>query len=139
VVASLRPARRAVVNADAPLLAGWARELEGAGVDVLRFSLAGPADAYRDADGLLWLAGEPLLHESDLHVLGAHQVANGLAVALACAALGVGGAQLTAGLRGFTGLPGRYAAAGSVGGVRFVEDSIARSEEHTSELQSREK
>ncbi|NLG09172.1 MAG: UDP-N-acetylmuramoyl-L-alanine--D-glutamate ligase [Deinococcales bacterium] len=125
LVANLRPGQRAVVNADDPLLAGWARELEGAGVDVLRFSLAGPADAYRDADGLLWLAGEPLLHESDLHVLGAHQVANGLAVALACAALGVGGAQLTAGLRGFTGLPGRYAAAGSVGGVRFVEDSIA--------------
>ncbi len=56
---------------------------------------------------------------------GEHQIANALAVALACRALGLEPDAIARGLRAFAGLPGRYAPAGSVGGVHFIEDSIA--------------
>ncbi len=113
-----------VTNADDPVLARWADEASH-DVDTQRFSLRGVADAYRDSGGQLWLHGQRLIEQSELQVLGDHQVANGLAVALACAAVGAPHDAIAAGLRAFTGLPGRYAAAGSVGEVRFLEDSIA--------------
>lgn len=125
LIANLGPDSTFVVNADDPVLSRWAAESEAAGVDVKRFSLATPAAAYRTPAGMLVLEGEPLLPSSDLHVLGEHQVANALAVALACAALGAPTTAIAAGLRAFTGLPGRYSVAGHFGGVRFLEDSIA--------------
>ncbi len=125
LIANLGPGHTAVLNADDPLLEAWAAELDAKGVRVLRFSLRGEADAHLAPDGRLHLFGLPLLHESELQVLGRHQVGNALAVALACAAMGAGHASVAAGLKAFTGLPGRYAPAGSVGGVRFLEDSIA--------------
>ena len=115
-----------VTNADDPILERWAEDAARAGARVRRFSLTGPADARFDAErGLLELDGVPLLQRDDLHVLGEHQVANALAVSLTADALGVDPGAIAAGLRGFTGLPGRYAAAGTVGAIRFIEDSIA--------------
>jgi UDP-N-acetylmuramoylalanine--D-glutamate ligase len=66
-----------------------------------------------------------LLAASELRVRGRHQLGNALAVALAAQALGVARPVIAAALRGFAGLPGRYAEVGTLGGVRFVEDSIA--------------
>lgn len=125
LIANLGHGSTFVVNDDDPILTAWADEAATAGVRVRRFSLRHEADAYRDLGGRLVLDALPLLQASELHVIGDHQVANALAVALACEAVGADPSAITVGLRAFTGLPGRYAAAGQVGGVRFVEDSIA--------------
>lgn len=114
-----------VVNDDDAVLRTWAAEAEEHGVRVLRFSLADEADAYLATDGTLWLHGRPLMHRSELKVPGDHQVANALATALATSACGLPAEQVRAGLGAFKGLPGRYAAAGTVGDVAFIEDSIA--------------
>ncbi len=125
LIANLDGASTFVVNGDDPVLSRWADEAAASGVNVRRFSLRGAADAHRDLGGRLVMDGIPLLPASELHVLGDHQVANALAVALTCAAVGADPAAITAGLRAFTGLPGRYSPAGRWGGIRFLEDSIA--------------
>ena len=112
-----------VFNADDPVLRTWAAT---ASARALAFSLEGVADAAFDrARGMLSLGGDPLLEASALRVRGDHQIANALAVALACRELGLPRDAIAAGLRAFAGLPGRYAPAGSIGGVHFIEDSIA--------------
>lgn len=111
-----------VLNADDARVAAWAA---GSPARVRRFSLTEPVDAHLDAAGLLTLSGTPLLHRSELRVRGDHQVANALAVALVCQALGVENDAIAAALRAFAGLPGRYSHAGRVGSVEFIEDSIA--------------
>jgi UDP-N-acetylmuramoylalanine--D-glutamate ligase len=112
-----------VYNADDPLLRGWA---EGSPATNRSFSLEHDADArYLRSEGRLLLEGSALLDAAALQVRGEHQIANALAVALACRALGLGHDAIAEGLRAFAGLPGRYASAGSVGEVHFIEDSIA--------------
>ncbi len=122
LVESLGEGSALVLNLDDPRVAAWAH---GSAARVRRYSLTEPADARLERDGLLTLDGEPLLHRDELRVRGDHQVANALAVALAARALGVGAAEIARGLRLFEGLPGRYASAGRVGGIEFIEDSIA--------------
>jgi len=112
-----------VYNADDPVLRTW---LQGAAARPLAFSLQGGADATFDrARGLLTLGGDALLPAAELEVRGEHQIGNALAVALACRELGLPRDAIADGLRAFTGLPGRYAPAGNVGRVQFIEDSIA--------------
>ncbi|MFA5551222.1 MAG: UDP-N-acetylmuramoyl-L-alanine--D-glutamate ligase [Trueperaceae bacterium] len=125
LLANLGATSTLVVNIDDAVLAGWAHEAEASVGRVLRFSLTGPADAHLDATGTLQLLDRPLLHRSELRLRGDHQVANALATALAAHAAGVEHEGIVTGLRAFEGLPGRYADAGTVGRVAFVEDSIA--------------
>lgn len=123
VVANQQATDAFVYNADDPVLRSWAA---GSPARHLAFSLEAGADAALDrATGHLLLEGEPLLGAGELRVQGEHQIANALAVALACRALGLGRDAIAAGLRAFQGLPGRYAPAGAIGDVRFIEDSIA--------------
>lgn len=125
LLANLRVGHTLVVNQDDAVLASWGDEQAARGVKVRRFSLRGAGHAHLTQDGWLNLDGAALLHRNELKVRGYHQVANALATALVAEALGVARPALLAGLRAFEGLPGRYAPAGQVGGVRFVEDSIA--------------
>lgn len=125
LIKNLRAGATFVANGDDPIVASWAEEAAREGIETQRFSLHGEADAYRDSAGQLWLHGRRLLDQQELQVLGDHQVANGLATALACAALGVEHDAIAAGLQAFRGLPGRYEPAGNIGEVRFLEDSIA--------------
>ncbi|MEJ2287343.1 MAG: UDP-N-acetylmuramoyl-L-alanine--D-glutamate ligase [Deinococcales bacterium] len=112
-----------VYNADDALLRGWA---EASPARTLGFSLEQDADARLERGaGRLLLERRPLLGVDELQVRGEHQIANALAVALACRALGLAPAAIAEGLRRFAGLPGRYAPAGVVGEVHFIEDSIA--------------
>jgi UDP-N-acetylmuramoylalanine--D-glutamate ligase len=127
ILANLGPAQTLVTNADDPLLEAWTRSTTAT---VRRFSLApasaSRADAWLEPDaGTLYLDGEPLLSRDELLVRGEHHVANALAVALAATAAGVDRPALLRALRSFQGLPGRYAVAGRVGGITFIEDSIA--------------
>ena len=119
----LGPRQTLVGNADDPLVAAW---LDDSPARVRRFSLSTRADAFLERDGgLLWLDDAPLLGVGELRVVGEHQVANALATALALDAAGVPRAAIAPALAAFAGLPGRYAEVGRLGGVRFIEDSIA--------------
>jgi UDP-N-acetylmuramoylalanine--D-glutamate ligase len=119
----LGPEQTFVGNADDPKVAAWLAESPARR---RAFSVRGPADAWWErASGALWLHDERLLAASDLRVVGEHQVANALAVALALDALNVPSASIASALAAFRGLPGRYAEVGRLGGVRFIEDSIA--------------
>ncbi len=123
LVQELGPDQTFVGNADDPIVNAW---LTASPARRRTFSVRGDADACWDrAAGRLRLDGAPLLAVADLRVIGEHQVANALAVALALDALGVERAAIAAALRTFAGLPGRYAEVGRLDGVRFIEDSIA--------------
>lgn len=123
LVRELGPRETFVANADDPRVAAWS---DASAARVRRFSLEGPADAWLERGaGIVRLDGEPLLRVADLRVVGEHQVANALAVALALEAHGLPREAVAAALRAFAGLPGRYASVGTLGEVRFIEDSIA--------------
>lgn len=110
-----------IYNSDDPVLKAWAAQ------SVARtqsFSLTEEATACLNSD-ILYLHGEPLLETSDLALTGRHQWSNALAVALAASELGVGREMIVAGLKTFKGMPGRYAPAGTLGNIHFIEDSIA--------------
>lgn len=123
LVADLGPDQVFVANADDATVATWAARSRAR---VRRFSLDRPADAWwdRSADRLV-LDGRPLVAVAELPVRGAHLLADALAVALTCDALGVAPEAIAAGLRQVRPLPGRHAEVGRLGGVRFVDDSIA--------------
>lgn len=90
------------------------------------FRLAGPADAWFDGgSGWLMLGSERLLERRALPLLGAHNVANALAAALAARAAGVERPALARGLASFRGLPHRLEVLGDVGGVVWINDSKA--------------
>ena len=114
-----------IYNADDPVLREWAAASRAR---TKGFSVMGEADAWlleRDSVPYLYLDGEPLLSVNDLQLSGRHQWGNALAVALAAADLGVSREAIAKGLVTFTGVPGRYAPVATLGGVTFVEDSIA--------------
>lgn len=67
----------------------------------------------------------PLLPASELPLLGAHNVMNALATALAAGLLGALPAQIIEGLRSFRPLPHRLAPVARVGEVLWVNDSKA--------------
>ena len=110
-----------VYNADDPVLREWAAQSEAR---TSGFSLTDTAAACLKKDALC-LHGEKLLETAELYLQGRHQWGNALAVALAAIELGVNRHKIADGLKNFQGVPGRYALAGTVGGVGFVEDSIA--------------
>lgn len=72
----------------------------------------------RDAEG-------KLLRVEEIGLAGPHNVSNGLAAAAAALAAGVSPAAVASGLRSFRGLPHRLEDAGTVAGVRYVNDSKA--------------
>lgn len=114
-----------IYNADDPNLCAWAQESQA---KTLAFSVNHKADAHLEQktdSSVLVLHGKPLLATSELSVQGKHQYANALAIALAANALGVSQQDLSIGLKAFKGVEGRYAVAGKLGKITFIEDSIA--------------
>lgn len=122
LLANLGPEQLFIHNADDRQLRDWANQTSAR---TAGFSLLGKADAWLTPDGVLRLGDADLLHTGELAVKGQHHHANALAVALACAELGLTEEQIRSGLRAFQGLPGRYAQVGRIGKVTFIEDSIA--------------
>jgi UDP-N-acetylmuramoylalanine--D-glutamate ligase len=123
LIASLEEGETFVGNGDDARVAAW---LDASRARVRRYGLQRPADAWWErSSGWLWLSEAPLLPRGELQQAGDHQVGNALAVALAAEALGVDRQRIAEGLAAFRGLPGRYAPVGRLGGVTFVEDSIA--------------
>jgi UDP-N-acetylmuramoylalanine--D-glutamate ligase len=98
---------------------------------VRRFSLTRPVDdgAWLDGD-LLYLRqpGEKpkrLLAMDELQMIGLHNVANAMAAACACQALGVAVNPIADSLRAFQAAPHRLQPAGEIHGVLYVNDSKA--------------
>jgi UDP-N-acetylmuramoylalanine--D-glutamate ligase len=126
LVRELGPDQTFVGNADDPQVSAW---LAATRARPRRYSLVHESDAqWARERGELWLDGTPLVAVTDLKMTGEHQLGNALAVALALDALEVPRATIAAGLRELRSLPGRQASLGTLGGVRFVEDSIATRE-----------
>jgi UDP-N-acetylmuramoylalanine--D-glutamate ligase len=125
LIANLTSAETFIYNRDDALLRDWAVDTPA---KTLGYSLTGEADACVRGEGSraeMLLFGESLLNIAQLQVAGWHNLSNALAVALCCAAAGSSLADIQRGLKSFRGLPGRYSLVGEVGGVRFIEDSIA--------------
>ncbi len=112
-----------VLNGDDPEVVSLATGVPGTqGL----FRLAGPADAWYDrGSGWLMLGPERLLERRALPLLGAHNVANALAAALAARTAGVDLPGLARGLASFRGLPHRLEPLGEVRGVLWINDSKA--------------
>jgi UDP-N-acetylmuramoylalanine--D-glutamate ligase len=66
-----------------------------------------------------------LMPAEDLPVPGEHNVANGMAAALACSLAGCPAGAISQGLRRYRALPHRLEYVGTVGGVAFYNDSKA--------------
>jgi len=98
----------------------------GAAGRVVRFSLRGRADGWYDAaKQCLRLGNSDLIPRAALPLLGAHNVANALAAALAAQAAAVTISDISKGLRSFQALPHRLEPVGEVNGVLWINDSKA--------------
>jgi len=86
-----------------------------------------PPDSGSPARDARWITRQdtPIMPLAELKVFGQHNVTNALAAAAICHALDIPDADIRAGLANFSGLPHRYEYAGSVSGVRFINDSKA--------------
>lgn len=92
----------------------------------VRFSVNGPADAWYDArSSALMLGGSVLLPRDALTLLGAHNVANALAAALAVHEAGIAPGAIAEGMRSFRALPHRLEPVAEGGGVLWINDSKA--------------
>jgi UDP-N-acetylmuramoylalanine--D-glutamate ligase len=84
---------------------------------------------YVDAAGRLMLRDEaeelPLVHASEMRILGRHNQSNALAAALAAVAAGAPAAAVASGLRSFPGLEHRLEVVAAVNGVLWINDSKA--------------
>ncbi len=138
IMANLGPEQAFVFDAGEPALRQWASATSARllpyvsspeAAEALSAELGlEPSASVHVSDDTIRLSGEPLMSAGELRVRGHHQHANALAVALSARELGVPPDAITAGLRAFRGLPGRYRDLGHLGHVCFVEDSIATRE-----------
>ncbi len=109
----------AVLNADDPAVAGTPTRGRRR-----MFSLERPADAWLDGDHLR-IDDDILTDRGRIAFGGLHNVANGLAAALAARALGAVGDAMARTLETFRGLEHRHITVHESGGVRWVDDSKA--------------
>lgn len=120
-----------VLNGDDPEVLALAADVQGRR---LFFKLEGELQegehgAFINDNGDLALKVDllrfPLVHKSELKILGKHNQANALAAALIAIGTGVPLPALKEGLRTFTGLPHRLQVVSNAGGVTWINDSKA--------------
>ena len=112
-----------VLNADDALVLELAADAPGRRA---LFSLSRRTDAWYDTpQRTLRLGAEALLPRSELTLLGAHNVANALAAALAVHEAGVPAPLIAEGLRSFRALPHRLEPVVEKNGVLWINDSKA--------------
>ncbi len=120
----------AVINADEPWADAWERRARSGGADVLRWSLAEPADIFvtdlklRDLAGsefTLHVAGSAL--HATLPLPGRHNVANALAAAGLAFAAGLSAERIVEGLASAEAEPGRMTTESLADGTLLIDDS----------------
>ncbi|HLY56143.1 MAG TPA: UDP-N-acetylmuramoyl-L-alanine--D-glutamate ligase [Stellaceae bacterium] len=118
----------AVVGVDDPESASIAESLRREGVAVV------PVSVGRTVPGGVWVADGQLFDGGDVPVMdlrpvpslpGRHNWQNAAAAFAACRALGLVRDDIAAGMRSFPGLAHRQELVGTIGRVRFVNDSKA--------------
>jgi UDP-N-acetylmuramoylalanine--D-glutamate ligase len=117
----------AVYNGDTPELRD--RDLGGCARRI-RFCPAEGESADPDCevsmrDRVIFAGDEPLLRADELQLLGAHNVENAMAAAVAALALGLPRDAVAEGLRSFQGVPHRLERVRELDGVLYVNDSKA--------------
>ena len=129
-----RPGDLAVLNWDNALTRAFRRETAA---ETLYFSMQGdvPADGVflRD-ERIVWRRNgqdEAVLAAAEIPLRGRHNVENVLAATAIAGACAVPMAAVARAVRGFTGVPHRLEVVGTVGGVTYVNDSIATAPERT--------
>ncbi len=124
---------RTVLNADNEITSGFKKDVRG---QSLTFSMEKPIKngAWLDADGMLHMAyrgiDAPVLHKSDIAILGDHNVANYLAAISAVWGY-VGTDTIKRIAREFKGVEHRIEFVREVDGVKYYNDSIASSPTRT--------
>lgn len=121
----------AIYNADDP---EWTRFADAVQGQRASFSVdtARSADAFVQDGTLRLTVGDEqvtICDIAELAVVGAHNVANALAAALACIQVGVKSAAIRQGLRVYRPLPHRLEAVRTMGGIDFYNDSKATNPE----------
>ena len=109
---------------DAPsrAMAAWLRQ---GPARVVTVSGDAPADVFCDA-GMLRDAGGPILAMLEAPALpGAHNAQDAAAAAALATGLGVARAEIACAIASYPGLPHRQQLVGTVGGIRFINDSKA--------------
>ncbi|MCY3919920.1 MAG: UDP-N-acetylmuramoyl-L-alanine--D-glutamate ligase [Chloroflexi bacterium] len=132
-----RPGDLAVLPANEPVAAGFAADTPAT---VHHFGMGpgmGPFDGpgATIADGrIVWRDGDAehdVCPAADVRLPGAHNRDNVLAAVAIGGAWGLPPAAMADAIRGFTGVPHRLETVAEVGGVRYVDDSIATTPERT--------
>jgi UDP-N-acetylmuramoylalanine--D-glutamate ligase len=85
----------------------------------------GSGAALCERSGWLWWREEPLIETDRIALPGAHNRQNAMAAAAACLARGLDREAVAVGLTDFPGVPHRLERVGTIGGVRWVNDSKA--------------
>jgi UDP-N-acetylmuramoylalanine--D-glutamate ligase len=109
----------AVLNVDEPDVAGTPTRAEKLG-----FSLDRPADAWLDGDDLM-IGDDVVCRRPRMALTGIHNVANGLAAALAARRLGADLTAIRSVLESFGGLSHRHLTVHAAAGVTWIDDSKA--------------
>jgi len=114
----------AVYNRAEPALRGV--ELGGSGRRVAYCRGPDPeCEVSLSGEGTIFAAGEPLLRQGDLSLLGDHNADNAMAAAAAALAMGIERDAVREALRTFAGVPHRLERIAERNGVVFVNDSKA--------------
>ena len=114
----------AVYNRAEPALRGV--ELGGCGRRVAYCRGPDPeCEVSLSGEGTIFAAGEPLLRQGDLSLLGDHNADNAMAAAAAALAMGIERDAVREALRTFAGVPHRLERIAERNGVVFVNDSKA--------------
>jgi UDP-N-acetylmuramoylalanine--D-glutamate ligase len=117
----------AVVNADNPAALQLA---SGARARQMRYAVDHPVNAHVYVEReMIWQrtseGAAPLIPLAAIELSGRHMLSNVVAAAAICRAAGAGGAAMSAGLAGFTGLEHVMEPVATVDGVAYVNDSKA--------------
>lgn len=120
---------KVILNARNDITRSMAERVSG---EVLFFSSDGPVENgifYRDGSAVFVRDGkeEKLFKKSDVKMMGAHNLDNALAAALAARIAGIGPEAIRNGIRTFSGIPHRLELVAEKKGVSYYNDTAATS------------
>ena len=90
---------------------------------VVWVSFAGETDGAYLKDGGLYFKSERIMEESELPILGEHNVYNALFAIAVARLMGISAETIAEGIKGFKGVPFRNQTVAEINGVKYVNDS----------------